>query len=467
MKARRFSARWRRRTTSRPEDGLRPPGLAFRRGCHLRPPVRLLDRPSSASSGLHGAKVYHRRHAWLERVGRARRAAPLAPPKRPRCSLATWRLCRPRNCVRPPRSSPAGRSPKRTSGPSDWAGRRSPPSSAGWPMRPPARSAKPTTDHPTWARPSPRCSPCAPMQPGPGRLAEPGRSGRGVRRDRGAPPGPRPRARSLPRCWTAATPLTAKYVVKVLTGELRIGLREGLLEAAIAEAFGRPQADVGMALMLTGDTGETAVLAKEDRLHEARLRLLHPIKFMLASPAEDAAEILGAPRAHGLGGGQVRRHPGPASSPRLRGPALQPRPPRHQRPDSRDRRGGPAARLGRHPRRRDPGLCRRPRPAVPDAPGPPRPQGPERSGPGRGARHLRRLRPAGDRAAVASRTCQRITATAPRRSRRPSPRRSASRQRHIGRCCRSSATPLAERRGRLEALDLPTVADGGRFALSH
>jgi DNA ligase-1 len=87
-------------------------------------------------------------------------------------------------------------------------------------------------------------------------------------------------------------PLAAKYVVKILTGELRIGLREGLLEAAIAEAFGRPQAAVQLAGMLTGDVGETAVLAREDRLDAARLRLLHPIKFMLASPAENAAEIL-------------------------------------------------------------------------------------------------------------------------------------------------------------------------------
>jgi DNA ligase-1 len=86
--------------------------------------------------------------------------------------------------------------------------------------------------------------------------------------------------------------VTAKYVVKVLTGELRIGLREGLLEAAIAEAFERPAAEVQLAGMLTGDVGETAVLAKEGRLDEARLRLLHPIKFMLASPAEDAAEII-------------------------------------------------------------------------------------------------------------------------------------------------------------------------------
>ncbi len=86
--------------------------------------------------------------------------------------------------------------------------------------------------------------------------------------------------------------LTAKYVVKVLTGELRIGLREGLLEAAVAEAFEESQAAVQLAGMITGDVGETAVLAKEGRLDEARLRLTHPIKFMLASPAEGAAEIM-------------------------------------------------------------------------------------------------------------------------------------------------------------------------------
>ncbi len=105
-------------------------------------------------------------------------------------------------------------------------------------------------------------------------------------------PGSAAKAAIFAQLLERSDPLTAKYVVKVLTGELRIGLREGLLEAAIAEAFGRPQADVGMALMLTGDTGETAVLAKEDRLREARLRLLHPIKFMLASPAENSAEII-------------------------------------------------------------------------------------------------------------------------------------------------------------------------------
>jgi DNA ligase-1 len=86
--------------------------------------------------------------------------------------------------------------------------------------------------------------------------------------------------------------LTAKYVVKVIAGELRIGLREGLVEAAIAAAFDRPPVEVEGANMLTGDIGETARLAREGRLADARLRLMHPLRFMLASPAENAAEIM-------------------------------------------------------------------------------------------------------------------------------------------------------------------------------
>jgi DNA ligase-1 len=89
-----------------------------------------------------------------------------------------------------------------------------------------------------------------------------------------------------------ADPLTAKYIVKVLSGELRIGLREGLVEAAIARAYDRSLDAVKWAGMLTGDIGRLATLASEDRLDEASLAMFHPIKFMLASPAEDATEIL-------------------------------------------------------------------------------------------------------------------------------------------------------------------------------
>lgn len=87
-------------------------------------------------------------------------------------------------------------------------------------------------------------------------------------------------------------PLTAKYLVKILGGDLRIGLREGLVDAAIARAFDRPLDDVKWAGMLVGDTGQLAALARDDALASASLALFHPLKFMLASPAEDAAEII-------------------------------------------------------------------------------------------------------------------------------------------------------------------------------
>ena len=89
-----------------------------------------------------------------------------------------------------------------------------------------------------------------------------------------------------------SSPATAGALVKVLTGELRIGLREGLLEAAIARGFGRPLVAVKRATQLTGDVGRAAALARKDRLGEAGLALFRPIRFMLASPAEDAAEIM-------------------------------------------------------------------------------------------------------------------------------------------------------------------------------
>ena len=87
-------------------------------------------------------------------------------------------------------------------------------------------------------------------------------------------------------------PLTAKFVVKVLGGDMRIGLREGHLEAAISAAFERPLETVKWAGMLTGDIGRTAELARDAALETASLTLFRPIKSMLASPAADAAEVI-------------------------------------------------------------------------------------------------------------------------------------------------------------------------------
>jgi len=86
----------------------------------------------------------------------------------------------------------------------------------------------------------------------------------------------------------------ARYVVKILTGELRIGLVEGLVESSIAKAFGRSVDAVRRANMFTGDIGATALLARGDALESAKMALFHPFAFMLAQPEEDPAEIVAA-----------------------------------------------------------------------------------------------------------------------------------------------------------------------------
>lgn len=82
-----------------------------------------------------------------------------------------------------------------------------------------------------------------------------------------------------------------QYVIKILTGDLRIGLREGLVEEAIASAFNAPLDDVKEANMLLGDIGETALLALKGELQRAELSLFRPIKCMLASPEPTAEAI--------------------------------------------------------------------------------------------------------------------------------------------------------------------------------
>ncbi len=95
----------------------------------------------------------------------------------------------------------------------------------------------------------------------------------------------------------SVSPLEAKYVIKIMTGNLRIGLKESLVEEAIAKAFSQQHPEttlkaVQRANMLLGDIGETLKLAAEGRLAEAKMRLFHPIGFMLASPAESASDAL-------------------------------------------------------------------------------------------------------------------------------------------------------------------------------
>jgi DNA ligase-1 len=92
----------------------------------------------------------------------------------------------------------------------------------------------------------------------------------------------------------------ARYVVKILTGEMRIGLVEGLVESAIAKAFGRKLTAVRQSNMFTGDIGATALLARSDALETVKMSLFQPFAFMLAQPEEDPAEIVAA-----LGAGAI------------------------------------------------------------------------------------------------------------------------------------------------------------------
>ena len=86
----------------------------------------------------------------------------------------------------------------------------------------------------------------------------------------------------------------ARFIVKILTSELRIGLVEGLVESAIAKAFGRALAAVRRANMFTGDIGAAALLAKSDALDSAKMTLFRPFAFMLAQPEEAADDIFAA-----------------------------------------------------------------------------------------------------------------------------------------------------------------------------
>jgi|HubBroStandDraft_2_1064218.scaffolds.fasta_scaffold00917_6 DNA ligase-1 len=104
--------------------------------------------------------------------------------------------------------------------------------------------------------------------------------------------GPTAKALLVRELLSRVTPLEAKYIIKIVTGDLRIGLKESLVEEAIARAFGISAKEAQRANMLLGDIGETLRLAGQGKLDQARLRLFHPLGFMLASPAQSAEEAL-------------------------------------------------------------------------------------------------------------------------------------------------------------------------------
>jgi DNA ligase-1 len=104
--------------------------------------------------------------------------------------------------------------------------------------------------------------------------------------------GPDAKLRLLLDRLARATPEEAKYLIKLITGDMRTGVKQALVEEAIAEGWAAPVAVVRNADMLLGSLPEVLALAAAGRLDEARMKLFHPLGFMLASPVASVEEAM-------------------------------------------------------------------------------------------------------------------------------------------------------------------------------
>jgi DNA ligase-1 len=95
-----------------------------------------------------------------------------------------------------------------------------------------------------------------------------------------------------------ATPVEAKYLAKIVVGEMRHGVQEGIVLDAIAASGDVAPAAVRRAQQALGDIGRLAALVQTDpaALDAVAIRLFHPIKPMLAQSAPDVAAAF---EAHG------------------------------------------------------------------------------------------------------------------------------------------------------------------------
>ena len=96
-----------------------------------------------------------------------------------------------------------------------------------------------------------------------------------------------------------ASPVEAKYLVKLFVGQMRTGLHEGLMEQAVAKAFDVPLATVQKASMVLGDIGEVAAIAETEGsevFSQVGFQVFRPVKLMLAQTADT---VSGALAMHG------------------------------------------------------------------------------------------------------------------------------------------------------------------------
>ncbi len=104
--------------------------------------------------------------------------------------------------------------------------------------------------------------------------------------------GPSPKLAILSGFLRRLSGLEARYLIKIISGDLRIGLKEGLVEEAIAASTAVPLSSVREANMMSGDIGEVMRAARAGELERIQLRVFHPLQFMLASPEPTAEAVI-------------------------------------------------------------------------------------------------------------------------------------------------------------------------------
>jgi DNA ligase-1 len=106
------------------------------------------------------------------------------------------------------------------------------------------------------------------------------------------------RGELVQRLLRRASPLEAKYLLKLMLGDMRIGVKQSLVEEAIAAAASGdggiqiPVKEVRHAVMLEADLARATSMAFSGTLDQAAMRLFHPLGFMLASPVETPEEAV-------------------------------------------------------------------------------------------------------------------------------------------------------------------------------
>ncbi|HEU4384528.1 MAG TPA: ATP-dependent DNA ligase [Anaeromyxobacteraceae bacterium] len=103
------------------------------------------------------------------------------------------------------------------------------------------------------------------------------------------------RRRGLADLLSRATPAEQEFLSRLLVGELRQGALEGVLLEAVARAASVPVAEVRRAVMAAGGLPPVAAAALSEGpagLSRFRLRLLEPLRPMLAETASSPAEAL-------------------------------------------------------------------------------------------------------------------------------------------------------------------------------